>query len=259
MLESLARVLVYIPALFFLGAIGYRLRYGVSDPLHRLALAAAIGLAAASILRLAAHTYAAFGEDAFALESFRTVAIESRWGTRWRWQLVSSASAVLAVRLARRKPRLGWGLATLAGLGLCGSLPLTGHAMALGPVAVALQSAHVAGAGLWIGTLFVLAALGGKGFREFAPLAMTGAFLLVAGGTGTAWLSFPDATTISSSPYGRLFLLKLVLVAGVAGFGFRNWRHFRSNGEGGGFVGREIALAALVLVVTGWLSETGTP
>jgi putative copper export protein len=88
---------------------------------------------------------------------------------------------------------------------------------------------------------------------------MTGAFLLVASGAGTAWLSFPDVPAIWSSTYGRLFLLKMALVAGIAACGFRNWRHFRSSAEGGGFVGRAIALAALVLVVTGWLSETGTP
>jgi copper transport protein len=259
MLESLARVLVYFPALFLLGAIGFRFRYGASGALDRLALAAAAGAIVALVLRAFAHTHAAFGEEAFSWESFRTVAIESRWGTRWRWQLVSAVVALAGLGLARAKPSFGWGLTSIAGLGLCVSLPLTGHAMASGPYAVAIQTAHVGGAGLWIGTLFVIATLGGNRFRRFAPLAMAGALLLVASGCATAWLAFPSASSIFQSTYGRLFLAKMVLVALVVSCGFRNWRHFRGNAAGGGYVRREIAFAALVLVLTGWLSETGTP
>ena len=91
--EAFARALVYIPAILLLGSISYRWVYVETNPeekwLGRLAFQAASALVLAIGLRAVAHDYAAFGEDAWSWESLRLIVIESRWGQRWRWQLVA--------------------------------------------------------------------------------------------------------------------------------------------------------------------------
>ena len=263
-IEAVARTLVYVPAILLIGAVTYRLRYAdpASRSLARFALAAAISLTAAVIFRALAHTYAAFGEDAYSWESIRLVAVESRWGSRWRWQLIAAIAATISLSLALARVKLGWMLATLAAVGLCASLPLTGHAMVLGTTALGVQAGHVAGAGVWIGTLFVLWLYGDaeSSYRRFAAVASTGATLVVVSGAYTAWHALPSVSSIWQTDYGRILLLKLLLVGFVMGCGFYNWRHFRlARGLGQAWIRRELAFAFLVLAVTGWLGETGMP
>jgi len=282
-LEALARLLVYVPTLGLVGVVSFRWFFtarGVglgSGPeasalLRRWGLLAAVCLVLALLLRSLAHAYAAFGEEALTWESLRLVTIESRWGGRWRWQLASGVAAVLAMALVRVAPRTGWSLATLAAPGVCASLPLTGHAMALGASALVLQAGHVAGAGIWIGTLGVAVFACGsplardrpdrvaETFRAFAPLAIGGALLLGLSGLVTAWLALSSWADLWGSLYGRLFLLKMGLVAAVMTTGFLNWRHFRSREPAGrGWVVRELVLATLAVAVTGWLAGTAAP
>ena len=109
-IEAGARTLVYVPAILLIGAITYRLRY--ADPpngsLARFGLITGIFLTVAVILRALAHTYAAFGEDAYSWESIRLVAVESRWGSRWRWQLIAAIAATISFSLdAKAGPRRG--------------------------------------------------------------------------------------------------------------------------------------------------------
>ena len=290
--EAFARALVYIPAILFLGSISYRWTYLESEQeakwLRRLALWAAsvivlaiglrslaqwlrrLALWAASVIVLAigrslAHDYAAFGEDAWSWESLRLIVIESRWGQRWRWQLVAAIASVMSLALVYVAPKLGWVLTSLSGLGLCFSLPLTGHAMVLGTTTIILQAAHVAGAGIWMGTLSVLFLAFRRDptperFRKLAPIATTGALLVGVSGTVTAWHALPDLASLWQSAWGRLLAAKLALVVGIGGCGFFNWRHFRApEPKGSGWITIEVALAVLLLVVTGWLAETGTP
>ncbi len=267
--EAFARALVYIPAILLLGSISYRWVYLETNAeekwLGRLAFQAASALVLAIGLRAVAHDYAAFGEDAWSWESLRLIVIESRWGQRWRWQLVAAVASVMSLAFLYVAPKLGWVLTSLSGLGLCFSLPLTGHAMALGTTTVILQAAHVAGAGIWMGTLSVLVLAfrrdpNPEGFRRLAPIATTGALLVGVSGTVTAWHALPDLASLWQSAWGRLLATKLALVVAIGGCGFFNWRHFRAPEKDGlGWATIEVGLAALLLVVTGWLAETGTP
>ena len=48
----------------------------------------------------------------------------------------------MSLALVYVAPKLGWVLTSLSGLGLCFSLPLTGHAMVLGTTTIILQAAQ---------------------------------------------------------------------------------------------------------------------
>ena len=125
-----------------------------------------------------------------------------------------------------------------------------------------VQAGHVAGAGIWIGTLFALWKFGDAetSYRRFAAIATTGATLVVVSGAYTAWHALPNLSSIWQTDYGRILLFKLVFVALVMGCGFHNWRHFRLRRElGRAWIRRELVFALLVLAVTGWLGETGMP
>ena len=269
--EAFARALVYIPAILLLGSISYRWVYVDSKLeekwLGRLAFLAASALVLAIGLRAVAHDYAAFGEDAWSWESLRLIVIESRWGQRWRWQLVAAVISVMSLALVSIAPKLGWVLTSLSGLGLCFSLPLTGHPMVLGTTIIILQAAHVAGAGIWMGTLSVLFLAfrrdpNPERFRRLAPIATTGALLVGVSGVVTAWHALPDFASLWQSAWGRLLATKLALVVAIGGCGFFNWRHFRAPEpvqQDSGWVTIEVGLATLLLVITGWLAETGTP
>ena len=101
---------------------------------------------------------------------------------------MAAVASVMSLALAYMPPKLGWVLTSLSGLGLCFSLPLTGHAMALGTTTVILQAAHVAGAGIWMGMLGVLVLAfrrdpNPERFRKLAQIATTGALLVGVSGT----------------------------------------------------------------------------
>ena len=144
--EAFARALVYIPAILFLGSISYRWTYLESEQeakwLRRLALWAASVIVLAIGLRSLAHDYAAFGEDAWSWESLRLnrhrkpmgseMALAVRRGRRFRHELGAGLCGAQA-RLGAHEP---------FGLGLCFSLPLTGHAMVLGTTTIILQAAQ---------------------------------------------------------------------------------------------------------------------
>jgi putative copper export protein len=60
------------------------------------------------------------------------------------------------------------------------------------------------------------------------------------------------------TPYGRLLLAKLALVAGIAACGFINWRRVQVAGAPS-TARLELALAGLVVIVTAFLTETEHP
>lgn len=152
----------------------------------------------------------------------------------WMWQAV--IAGVTALALVARV----WSVATLGALALSFIPALSGHAMAVSPGrnwAVALDGAHVIGAGLWIGTLAllsvrlrhgpVLPAGSGPGLvRRFSPLALAGAGVVVATGViGTLLhLDLAGGVALLGNDWVRVLLAKTAVVGGVALLGFLNWR-----------------------------------
>lgn len=252
-LESAAKALFYAATLASIGVCAARWRLAPALPpsvssrhlpglLSRLARvgAAAGGLAvAASLVRVWAHTATAFGlDEALSWENVRVIAVDSRWGSGWRLQVIAASLVTVAFRWARRYPTRGWVAATATvGIAAC-SVPLLGHAA--GDVARSIvHVAHVLGAGVWLGALvavvvstrarrdsdpFLRAAL----LHELAAVALPGSALLGVSGVWASWWYVGSFEGLASTTYGRTLVVKLLLVGGVLACGFVNWRRYRN-------------------------------
>jgi putative copper export protein len=102
--------------------------------------------------------------------------------------------------------------------------------------------------------------------RAFHPMALTCAAIVVLTGLAAAWLRLPAFSDLWTSPYGRVLLIKLCLVALVIVMGALNWRRVLPTlGDEAAArritrtAGTELTLAALVLAVTAVLVSTSPP
>jgi putative copper export protein len=283
-LEALTRWAVYLPALGALGIAGARwLRSRVGGEaatlareeaaLRRWAVACGVLLVLATSARALAQTVAAFGFADLSPESLRLVALESRWAGRWHWQM-GAALLVLFGHACGLRWGAGRALGAAAALAFACALPLTGHA-AGHPVRWLAQSVHALGAGAWVGTLAIVAlitlgsAATARERRErlllaFAPLAAAGVVAVVAAGIFLAWQTLPSPSDLSSlwtTTWGRLLVVKAAAALGVAGLGALNHRRLRQPGRTGVARGvlAELVLALLVLALTGWLTSAPPP
>jgi putative copper export protein len=211
------------------------------------------GLAAASLLLLSAFLRLYF-QARTALDPGDSMSFAAitpwfegpgSWGLMWMLQAGAGLVALAGMALAARRSNTGWTLAVAGALGAAITMPLTGHAIESrlgGGAGVALQGLHVLGGGVWLGTLFVLlyvtlrATRRDAGERErivagmvhaYSPIALVGAGTAVAVGVVLAWLNVGSFGALLSTDYGRALLIKLALVAGVAGVGAYNWQRLR--------------------------------
>jgi putative copper export protein len=143
---------------------------------------------------------------------------------------------------------------------------------------------HELAAGLWIGTLLMLIALGiapllaapftaerrgalaARMVNHFSPLALVSATLLAVFGVITAWRHLKRLDALWTTPYGYALIAKLCVVAGVVALGAWNWRRQkpRLGTEAGAIALRrsataELALAGVVLVLTAVLVSLPSP
>ncbi len=186
--------------------------------------------------------------------------------------------AIVGLAMAAWRVRAGWPLA-LAGVVFA---PLTG--VLAGQWSRLVNPAHRVVAGLWIGTLFVLAVAGlTTVLREertkerrgliaadmvngFSPLALTCGMLVVLSGLTTAWTHLTPLSSLWATPYGYALLVKLSIVAVVFALGAWNWRRVRpmlGTEDAAHAVRRsaraELTAATLVLVVTAILVSLPSP
>lgn len=284
-----SRLIWYAGCLGVIGASAFRLF--VSRGAHRATAeldraAASAGLVAAAVLlsgavaRLHAQTYASFGleEPITPTLLFEVATALPPWSTGWMGQFASAAISLAALGVARTGSRPGWAVAHVAAVGVAVAVPFTGHAVSQArwyALPIVLQASHVLGAGLWIGGLFVLLVAGASRavrrpgrppealaalVNAFSPLALCGAGLLGLTGVATASLYLGTIADLWTTAYGRVLLLKVTIVGGVAAVGFVNWQRVRPRltDAGGAATLRttataELALAALVLAVTALL------
>jgi putative copper export protein len=283
-----SRVLWYVGCLGVIGAGAFRLLV-TSAPVegrrHSERHAATIGFVAAIVLllgtlaRLYAQAYASFGlDEPMTARLLLEVATDlPPWSTGWTWQVLAGVVSAAAFSVARAGRRAGWAAAYLGALAVAASAPLTGHAVAQADwyrLPLTLQAAHVLGAGVWIGGLFVLLVVGLRTPRReragpapaatlvaaFSPVALAGAGVLALSGVVTTSLYLDALADLWTTGYGRTLLLKITMFLAVGLVGFLNWQYVRprlAREDGPALLQRsatiELVLAALVLVATALL------
>jgi putative copper export protein len=266
-----------------------RIRRGI----WRAGWLALVLLGTAVPLRLT-HQLAAFGGslDAGQLSS---LLFQTGWGAGWWLHL--AVVALGAIGLTRASPRgegeRGWGILGGAAVLLPLVSALQGHAWGLVESRALAASSlyfHVAGAGLWLGGLILLVAVGLPAIKAtppapeetgetpavapalarlvnaFSRLALLAVTLVVLTGAINAWLNVGSFGSLVGSEYGRTLLVKLAVVAGALLLGFYNWRKVRPGLAERPDPGAlripatvEAALGVAVLLVTAFLVSTPTP
>ena len=248
-----------------------------------IGLWAGVAMIVGVVLRLYAQSYAMHGaSDALNAGMIGTMLGRTVWGWGWLLQLAGVLTALAGFAAARRGSRAGWAVAALGAAALAFSPALSGHAASasrLTVLAVLADTAHVIGAGGWLGSLLFVVAAGipaalrlPEGERgpavadvvnAFSPTALVFAGLAAATGVFAAWLHLDQVSALWQTSYGRTLLLKLAILSVVAGTGAYNWLRVKpalGNVEGARRIRRsasvELAVGVLVLIVTAVLVAT---
>ena len=295
LLEAGAKALLYASLLIAIGASALRWlllprtasEFGpnrvlsIEQSIARLALGASVLALAACILRVWTHTVSAFGlDDAGSWDNIKLIALESRWGQSWKLQ--TAAALILLVACAATVwRRRSWPLATLAALLFTATIPLLGHA-AGDPFRVVLHTVHILAAGSWLGTLAVVLLMRipaaswdsteprliSSGIRmiilrRFSTLALPSAATAAGAGIVAAYLYVGAFSNLWTTAYGRVLLVKVALVGGIAGCGYWNWQRLRrlhvEDEPSAAVIMLEAALAVAVVLVTSILTEIAHP
>jgi putative copper export protein len=264
--EGGAKALLYAALLLAIGSSAARWLLPGERALAGVALIAGCLATAAVLLRVWTHTFAVFGFDgARSWDSLTLIAFRSRWGQSWRFQAVAAAVYLLASAVTVWRRAL-WPAATIAALAFTVSVPFLGHA-AGDAVRMAVHILHILAAGAWLGTLAVVVLLPVPRetrlltLRRFAPIALPAAATVSGAGLVMSWFYLGGLSNLWTTPYGQILVLKVSLVLGIAVCGYVNMRRLRALAERSSWwtIALETALAAAVVIVTGYLTETGHP
>lgn len=304
-LYALARWIAYSAMMVTIGAgVGLQLLARVEGAVGRseLALREATGAVwrialTAPLVLIGAHLFRLYQQVAsflepgepFTLDGLHAVVAGTTWGHGWVVQISAALLALGLLAVARWRFREGDGRLrpeiVLAALGVAFASPLTGHAVENPwgrPVGVLLHGLHGLGAGIWLGTLFVLflsgfrAVQGAGAFdgtallatlvRKFSPVALTGAGLTVTAGSllGIAYVG--TLANLWDTLYGRTLLVKVTLLVCTVALGAYNWKSVspRLDSAEGASVFRssasaELTLGALLLAATALLVALPAP
>ncbi len=249
---------------------------------RRWGVMAALMFLLAAVARLVAQGAAVAGPVGVDIGVINAIVLESAWGRAWLIQMVSGG-LLLALLTAGERRWARFGTLALLPL-LAASMGAAGHALSAPwppAVVVSAHAVHLMGAGVWLGSLFMLLVAGLPAARSsgsgtsarmttmvsvFSPLGLACGALVVMTGVVSAAAHLGSIRAIWATDYGRVLILKLGIVAVVAGLGGYNWLRMRpglaSSREGkplrvaGGF---ELAFAVLVLLVTAVLVATRPP
>jgi len=254
---------------------------------HIAAGAAALG-ALTLVARLWLQSRAIFGaEEAFEGERLEALLRGTVWGSGWILQAIATVAYFVGLMVARAPHgrSIGWMGAAFAALLLAAVPALSGHASAvehLTVVAILSDWLHVLGAGVWLGTLatvllagFPAAAFAAEGqgisafarmVRGFSPVALAGAGTAGVTGVVNSLFHLSAVSQLWGTWYGRMLVLKLLLLAVVAMLGYVNWRRvlpIAETSEGTRRLRRtaavELANGIAVVLVTAALVALPTP
>jgi putative copper export protein len=185
---------------------------------------------------------------------------QTTWGAGWSAMAVSALCGALATGV-----RATLLMRVLLLMALVASMSGVGHAAAddMPMLARALDTVHVASIGVWIGTLFCMGHNAApRAWERFSRAAVFAAPLSVVAGAGSALrrVGAADFHTIVASDYGRLLVGKTALVLIILAIGARHRSQIAKRGVATATSVRiELALAALVLLVTAVLTGTAPP
>jgi copper transport protein len=234
-------------------------------------------------LRLQAQSHALFGAGVTAERM--SLLLSSTWGLAWVVQAIGSVLALAGFLLVRRVGSAGWALAGIGTAAVLVTPALSGHAASATPspqVAIVADTLHIAGSGVWLGTLLALLLVGipllrhepsahrGAALfamvRTFSPVALIAAGVVVATGLLSSWIQLSAVADLWRTEYGRLLFLKLLFVALVFAVGAINWKRIQPRtAEPGGdrrlkqTASIELAATLLVLIVTSVLTAVPPP
>ena len=183
--------------------------------------------------------------------------------------------ASLAIMLSGRLGRFV-DVARLAAFGLgAGSIAVAGHALTADPawLAQALVLLHALALLFWIGALVPLlgvvsSARAAPVLSRFSGLAVCAVALLVATGSGLAWMQSGSVSALAGSGYGRVLGIKLLLFAALLSLAAWNRLHLTPAVAAGApravtsmrrSIRMEIALAVLILFVAASFRLTPPP
>jgi putative copper export protein/methionine-rich copper-binding protein CopC len=279
-----AFVVLVLPRLWTAGdELSNALAPAARDRVRRLGVVASAALLLTAGARLPAQSIALHGVTE-AMDPTRLAALLARttWGHAWILQTASAVALLIAIALASRRPA-AWKLAIVLCVPLAIGTSLSGHAAASEAgvaLAVALDTAHVLGASTWLGGLamLILAAIPSTAaslprpaavsalVNAFSPVALLCGALVVASGVIAATLHFHAPSELFTTDYGRVLLLKVLLVIVALAIGAFNWRRVRpalARGEAVATLRRsasmELTAAAFILLVTAILVATAPP
>jgi copper transport protein len=184
------------------------------------------------------------------------------FGTAMVWRLaLYGVLALLAWRLPRILSELGSWLVPAGVAGIAVTIAAAGHAAASGLVDLAVDALHALTAGLWVGGLFVLVALGRsaepRALHKFSTLAMASVLTLIVTGTLNS-LRELDAV-VWQTRYGLTLLVKLTMVAGTLAAAAVSRRRLQQHQGPLRSVRVEAALTVAVLAITALLTMTAPP
>ncbi len=219
------------------------------------------------------------------------MAAHTHWGAVWIVHVAIAITAIIAFAMARSGSNRAWTVAGLSAVGLAATPAFAGHAASVEQHRALVMTAdvlHVLGAGTWMGTLAVLAAVTLRSdartpkrrapeewgadiaglVRAFSPVALTSAATLAITGTIAAWNHLDTVSSLWRSGYGQTLLVKLTLVGLVLLAGAYNWQRGTPRLTTPGRAGVrtftrsasvEIGLGMLVLAITAILVAMPLP
>jgi putative copper export protein/methionine-rich copper-binding protein CopC len=255
----LARWLHFVALVLLVGAVAFRLlllprldldaavMLDVQRRTWRALSGAALLLGSAAVLRLWQQSAALHGADlAWNGPLLSMMLTETAWGRAWVAQVfffALLATGILSARPGRDRGALVIVLPTV--LILAAVPALTGHAAGAGGATwliVLNDTAHIAAAGAWFGTLLLLLTVLPRALARtatnsarsmshavdrFSPVALGAAAVLVGTGVVNGLMHVTALQQLSGTTYGVTLLAKLAVFAAVLAAGFYNWRFVR--------------------------------
>ena len=179
-------------------------------------------------------------KNALSAAAWRAVLCETRFGRVWQLRFGVIVAAFPLIWLcraqvrARRAPIL---ILCLLSIVFLASLAMISHAAAasIQPLGLLGDMLHLCAVGGWIGGLVPLVILlvrsGGSlalgeivaaALQRFSTLSLFCVGVLVVSGISNSWLLVGSIHALFTTPYGRLLVFKLTLVAILIGLGARN-------------------------------------
>jgi copper resistance protein D len=213
----------------------------VRDRARRLASRLAMPLLVLILIRGALQIYSLLDPgDPITADVVRNVLGDGPWGHAWLLQLAAAIVLLIALRLRATRARV----AALPGGVIIAALIWAqtgmGHASTNRwpwPVGRVLDGTHLLGAGVWLGTLGVLAMAAlpllrrearlpalARLVRAFSVYARAGVVLVLASGIIAAVIYAGSVNMLLAATWGRLLLIKLAGMLGVLILGWYNWR-----------------------------------